>query len=201
MLTLHAMLKPSRTSFFHLGTGRTRLRLPETCATSRPMPWHWQPMWDTGCWKLTTQETFAVTKSTGLKLVPSYPPRLDSPFPDVQIVIVTADSETSLGPCRHIVRLAYHNESQAWKVWSYFTKLEGVNGFPSASEENRPVGKHNDTLSYASRRLRESEFKDRDPDVLVGEWMVGQAHSSWSRPQWPLSGGVPPVVWPYCPLH
>lgn len=80
--------------------------------------------------RLTHQDTFPLVQVRKLKLSKAYPPKLDSVFPDVQLIVIHLDSETSIGQFVHIVRLAYDNKAQEWKVWSYFTKLETLRGFP-----------------------------------------------------------------------
>lgn len=75
------------------------------------------------------------------------------------------DFETGLGNCTGIARLVSDNGQ--WRVYTLYTLLEEIHGWPQQSGRNRPWGKHNDREPHDVRRKREAEFKDKDPEVLI----------------------------------
>ena len=95
-------------------------------------------------------------------------PALEHPFPDVTFLSVHFNFNTRLGPCFGIANLVW--EDEGWKAWTCFTLLEGIHGHPQITGAHRRRGAHNDKMSYDERRKEESEFKDKDPQVLIGDY-------------------------------
>ncbi|GFZ51133.1 hypothetical protein JCM24511_08891 [Saitozyma sp. JCM 24511] len=98
-------------------------------------------------------------------------PHLEHPFPDVSFLTVYFEFATNIGPASGIARLVY--EDVAWKAFTVFTLLEGVQDHPQRVGAHRARGTHNDKLSYDERRDEEGEFLDSDPEVLI----VGGGHN------------------------
>lgn len=70
------------------------------------------------------------------------------------------------GKCSAVVRLVFNGE---WRLWTLLTCIEELKGHTQMSGGFRPWGTHYNREPYDVRRERESEFQDRDPDVLIGE--------------------------------
>jgi hypothetical protein len=82
-------------------------------------------------------------------------PHLEHPFPDVSFLTVYFEFATNIGPASGIARLVY--EDVAWKAFTVFTLLEGVQDHPQRVGAHRARGTHNDKLSYDERRDEEGE--------------------------------------------
>jgi hypothetical protein len=82
-------------------------------------------------------------------------PHLEHPFPDVSFLTVYFEFATNIGPASGIARLVY--EDVAWKAFTVFTLLEGVQDHPQRVGAHRARGTHNDKLSYYERRDEEGE--------------------------------------------
>ncbi|WOO79961.1 putative indole-3-pyruvate monooxygenase YUCCA3 [Vanrija pseudolonga] len=103
-------------------------------------------------------------------------PVLETPFPDFSWIRVHFDFETSVGHASGLLRLVYNERVGAWKIYTLYTSLDDIHGWPQRLGQHRILGRHNDHLTYAERRAEESEFKDSDPDVLV----IGAGHNGLS---------------------
>lgn len=90
---------------------------------------------------------------------------VDRPFPDVTWVRAHLEFETEVGKCSCIARLVYDHGQ--WKVYTLYTLLEEIHGWPQHVGKLRPYGRHNDKEPYDVRRARESAFLDEDPQVLI----------------------------------
>ncbi|TXT15275.1 uncharacterized protein COLE_01468 [Cutaneotrichosporon oleaginosum] len=110
-------------------------------------------------------------KAKAFVLSTTTPPALESPFPDVTWLRLHFNFETALGKCTGIARIVKAGDS--WRAYTVYTLLEEIHGWPQAVGRNRPYGKHNDREPHAVRRARETEFKDKDPDVLI----IGGGHN------------------------
>lgn len=97
----------------------------------------------------------------------STPPAIERPFPDVTFLSVHFSFNTRQGPSFGLANLVW--EDMEWKAWTCFTLLEGIHGHPQVVGAHRKRGTHNDTMSYDERRVEECEFKDMDPQVLIGQ--------------------------------
>ena len=91
---------------------------------------------------------------------------MEEPFPDVTRLSVHFDFVARLGPAFGIANLVW--EDGTWKAWTCFTLLEGIHGHPQIVGAQRKMGTHNDKMSYDERRKQECDFKDFDPQVLIG---------------------------------
>lgn len=103
-------------------------------------------------------------------------PVLETPFPDFSWIRVHFDFDTALGHASGLLRLVYNERLGAWKIYTLYTSLDDIHGFPQRLGQHRILGRHNDHLTYAQRRAEESEFTDADPDVLV----IGAGHNGLS---------------------
>lgn len=92
---------------------------------------------------------------------------LESPFPDVTWLRLHFDFKTALGPASGVARVVYDERAAQWKIYTLYTLLEEIEGHPQRVGANRPYGKHNDKETYDQKRARESEFADKDPEVLI----------------------------------
>lgn len=72
--------------------------------------------------------------------------------------------DTEVGKCSAIARLVHDG---SWKIYTFYTLLEEVHGWPQRVGKLRPYGRHNDKEPYDIRRARECEFLDADPQVLI----------------------------------
>jgi hypothetical protein len=68
-------------------------------------------------------------------------------------------------------------ERGVWKVWTLFTKLEGIKGAEESTGARRGRGVEHGGLAgrrnWAERRKEEGEFREKGPEVLViGEFLV-----------------------------
>jgi hypothetical protein len=96
------------------------------------------------------------------------PPSLQHPFEDVSFINFHFDFATSTGPSYGIANLIRTPDGK-WRAYLLFTLLEGIHGHPEKVGLNRARGIHNDKESYDTRRAEESEFKESEPSVLIGE--------------------------------
>ena len=94
-------------------------------------------------------------------------PAIGHPFEDVTLLTLHFTFNTATGPAYGVAHLAY--ETDAWKAFTCFTLLEGIHGHPQVVGAHRKRGTHNDRMSYDERRAEEQEFKDEDPQVLIGK--------------------------------
>lgn len=109
---------------------------------------------------------FPRTEATGFVFA-SVAPAIEHPYPDITFLTIHFDFQTQLGPAYGIARLVW--DTDAWRAYTVFTMLEGIHGHAQKIGHNRQRGRHNDPLSYDERRAVEVEFKDSQPDVLIGE--------------------------------
>jgi hypothetical protein len=77
---------------------------------------------------------------------------------------------------RGVVR-AVEVERGVWKVWTLFTKLEGIKGAEESTGARRGWGVEHGGVAgrknWAERRREEGEFREKGPEVLViGEFLV-----------------------------
>lgn len=88
---------------------------------------------------------------------------------DVKGIQFYTTIETEVGSGRGIVRLV--EKENAWKVWTFYTALTTIRGHEEPAGSRRPLGvQHGVDLgrkNWLDRRVEESNFDDRDPDVLI----------------------------------
>ena len=113
------------------------------------------------------QARFPVVKARNFVFAQTQP-EITHPFDDVTLLTLHFSFDTELGPCYGVAHLAW--EDTAWKAFTAFTLLEGIHDHPQVVGAHRKRGTHNDKMSYDERREEEAEFRDEDPQVLIGEY-------------------------------
>ncbi|TXT08771.1 hypothetical protein VHUM_02899 [Vanrija humicola] len=119
------------------------------------------------------KDTFPGAKASGFAVSPEPAPVLESPFPDVSWVRAHFDFKTALGTASGVARLVFDAQSRQWKAYTVYTLLEEIDGHPQRVGAKRVEGEQNLQETYDQRRARESEFKDKDPKVLI----LGAGHN------------------------
>jgi cation diffusion facilitator CzcD-associated flavoprotein CzcO len=91
----------------------------------------------------------------------------------MEVIEAIFEFETSFGRCAGILRLP---AAQPEKAWVISTSLRELKGYEEPVGNSRPDGASKRTfggVSWAEKRAREQEYKDRDPAVLI----VGGGHN------------------------
>ena len=91
---------------------------------------------------------------------------------EAEVAVITAflTAETKLGTGVGYLRLA--QESGQWKIYTIYTSLRSLNGFPEGTLERRPDGRMNgrntDGENWSDRRAAASNYTDgSEPKVLI----------------------------------
>lgn len=114
-------------------------------------------------------DTFPATKAREFTVASEPAAVLESPFPDVSWVRAHFNFRTSLGTASGVARIVYDERIKEWKAYTVYTLLEEIDGHPQLVGAKRIEGEQNLQETYDQRRLRESEFEDKDPEVLIRE--------------------------------
>jgi hypothetical protein len=95
-------------------------------------------------------------------------PSLQHPFDDVSFIEIHFHFVTELGPSfglSKLVRSAHDNE---WRAYTLLTLLEGLHDHPELVGVHRPPGTHNSKDAWEDKRKEDTEFRNSNPDVLIG---------------------------------
>jgi hypothetical protein len=94
-------------------------------------------------------------------------PALQLPYPDLAWIQALFRFETKIGLGSGVVRLVPTKKSDGieWKAHCIFTNLEDLKGFPEKIGHLRDFDAN--TGTWESLRLKEREFADEDPPVII----------------------------------
>jgi hypothetical protein len=95
-------------------------------------------------------------------------PSLQHPFDDVSFIEVHFHFVTELGPSFGLSKLVRSADDNEWRAYTIFTLLEGLHDHPELVGAHRPPGIHNSKDAWEDKRKEDTEFRNSNPDVLIG---------------------------------